>query len=68
MEILAKLGSSLSNFWWALDERERLLVIAAGATVAFALLPAAGGRRDVAAIADAVADRVAERLGDDGRR
>ena len=62
MEILAKFGSALSGFWWALDDHERrLLVIGSAYLVAmtFYLATAERRRRDQV---DELADRIAERL------
>lgn len=62
MEILAKLGSAMSGFWWALDDHERKLLILGGAYMVgmvIYLSTAEQRRRDQI---DELADRIAERL------
>lgn len=65
MEILGKLGASLSGFWWSLDEDERLKVFMAAAWTLYLVVgvPLALRRRQrereelVAAVAEEVLSR-----------
>ena len=65
MEILAKLGASLSGFWWSLDERERILVAAGGLYLtlsALAIVGAGKQKQERGELVDEVTRRVLANL------
>lgn len=65
-EIAAKFGAAMAGFWWSLDERERMILLAATLAGATLLLGALGdpSRLDRGRLAVEVADELERR----GRR